>query len=87
MAGDDYRINYLEEIHYARIQDTAWVNPKYFLEYDCIEDVVEAIIDKFQDRIVHGDIEINRSEFDLEIPADFYSDWEKLKQQMNDQTD
>lgn len=87
MAGDDYRINYIEEIHYARILDTAWVNPKDYLDYDCIEDVVEQIVSEFRDCIVHGDIEIDRSEFDLEIPADFYSDWEELKQQMNDQTD
>lgn len=67
------------DIYSARICSNTEIEAKDFIQYTNREDVENTILDIFRPNEDYGNIYVYESEIELDIPDEFWEEWEQLK--------
>lgn len=67
------------DVHWGYIEKNLKLDPMDYIEYDDIDDIRAAIYDEIWDTINTGDLDVDQSELNYELPDEFIDEWEELK--------
>lgn len=75
----EYEMPFRYDVHWGYIENNLELDPMDYIEYDDIEDVRDAIYDEVWDTINTGDLDVDQSVLDYELPDKFIEEWKELK--------
>ena len=75
----DYWISYTKYITRARVNVDFSLSPKDFLECEDEDELKDMVKEHIWDNVEYGDVEVDDSESEFDIPDEFIKEWKSLK--------